>query len=97
MVYFGGKMSDKNLEQLINNKCCVKIGKSDSEVLALLTLAYDEYTVKESSVLNAIGGLRKGKMCKMTQEVGSQNRKVQMQMWTACQHWCTQIEDYLWY
>jgi len=35
-------MSDKNLEQLINNKFCVKIGQSASETLALLTLAYGE-------------------------------------------------------
>jgi hypothetical protein len=33
--------------------------------------------------LNGIGGSRKGeKMCKMTQEVGSQKRNWQMQMWT---------------
>jgi hypothetical protein len=37
-------MSDKNLEQWINIKICVKIGKSATETLALLTLAYGEYT-----------------------------------------------------
>jgi hypothetical protein len=37
---FGGKMSDKNLLQRINIKFCVKIGKSASGTLALLTLAY---------------------------------------------------------
>jgi hypothetical protein len=31
----GGKMSDKNLEQQINIKFCVKIGTSASEALAL--------------------------------------------------------------
>jgi hypothetical protein len=31
-------------------KCCVKIGKSASETLALLTLAYGEYALKKSSV-----------------------------------------------
>jgi len=31
-------MSDKNLEQRINIKFCVKIGKSASETSALLTL-----------------------------------------------------------
>jgi hypothetical protein len=46
----GGKMSDKNLEQWINIKFCVKIGKSFSEMLALLTLAYDGYTMKKLSV-----------------------------------------------
>jgi hypothetical protein len=35
-------MSDKNLEQRINIKFCVKISKSVSETLALLTLAYGE-------------------------------------------------------
>jgi len=37
-----GKMSDKNLEQRINMKFSVKIGKSASETLALLTVAYGE-------------------------------------------------------
>jgi hypothetical protein len=35
--------SDKNLEQRINIKFCVNIGKSASETLALLTVAYGEY------------------------------------------------------
>ena len=35
----GGKMSDKNMEQWINIKFCVKICKSASETLALLTMA----------------------------------------------------------
>jgi hypothetical protein len=34
----GGKMSDKNLEQRINIKLCVMIGKSASETLALFTV-----------------------------------------------------------
>ena len=46
----GGKMSDKNLEQWINIKFFVKIGKSASETLALLTVAYGEYDTKKSSV-----------------------------------------------
>jgi hypothetical protein len=46
----GGKMIDKNLEQRINIKFCVKIGKSAKETLALLTVAYAEYTMKKSSV-----------------------------------------------
>jgi hypothetical protein len=41
----GGKMSDKNLEQKTNIKFCVQIGKSASETLALLTLAYGEYAM----------------------------------------------------
>jgi len=44
-------MSDKNLEQRINIKFCVKIGKSVNEMLALLTVAYGEYAMKKSSVL----------------------------------------------
>ena len=43
-------MSDKNLEQRINIKFCVKIGKSASETLPLLTVAYGEYAMKELSV-----------------------------------------------
>jgi hypothetical protein len=45
----GRKMSD-NLEQQINVGFYVKIGKSASEALALLTLAYGEYAVKKLSV-----------------------------------------------
>jgi hypothetical protein len=44
-------MSDKNLEQRINIKFCVKIGKTASETLAaLLTVAYGEYALEKSSV-----------------------------------------------
>jgi hypothetical protein len=43
-------MSDKNLEQRINIKVCVKIGKSASETLAILTMVYGEYAMKKSSV-----------------------------------------------
>jgi len=88
-------MSDKNLEQRISIKFCVKIGKSVSETLALLTVAYGEYAMKKSRVfLNGTGGSRKGeKMYKTTQKVGSQKRKGQMQMWREYEPWCAQIED----
>jgi hypothetical protein len=43
-------MSDKNLEQRINIKFCVKIGKIPSEMLALLTVAHVQYAMKKSSV-----------------------------------------------
>jgi hypothetical protein len=43
-------VSDKNVEQRINIKICVKIGKRVSETLALLTVAYGEYGMKKSSV-----------------------------------------------
>ena len=43
-------MSYEILEQRIDIKFCVKIGKSASETLALLTAACDEYSMKKSSV-----------------------------------------------
>jgi hypothetical protein len=43
-------MSDKNLEQRINIKFCVNIGKRASEMLALSTVAYGEYAMKKLSV-----------------------------------------------
>jgi hypothetical protein len=46
----GGKMSDENLEQRINVKFCIRIGKSASRTLALLIMAYGEYVMKKSSV-----------------------------------------------
>jgi transposase len=45
-----GKMSDKNLKPQVNIKFCVKSGKSVSEILALLTVAYGGYAMKKSSV-----------------------------------------------
>jgi hypothetical protein len=62
-------MSDKNLQQRLNINFCVKIGKSASETTALLIIAYSEYAMKKSNVLNDISGSRKGgKMFKMTHE-----------------------------
>jgi hypothetical protein len=87
-------MSDKNLEQRINIKFCVKSGKSVGKTLALLTVACGEYAVKESSVFECIGGSRKGeKICKVTQEVDIQKRKGQTQKWTEYKLLCAQIED----
>jgi hypothetical protein len=40
-------MNDKNLLQRININFCMKVGKSASETLALLTVAYGEYTMKK--------------------------------------------------
>jgi hypothetical protein len=48
---------------------------SASELLALLTLAHSQYTMRKLSVFEWQRQSRKGEMCKMTQEVGSQNRK----------------------
>jgi hypothetical protein len=46
----GGKLSVKKLEERINMMFCVKIGKSASEMLALLTLACGKYAMKKLSV-----------------------------------------------
>jgi hypothetical protein len=44
--------------------------------------------------LNGTRGSKKGeKMCKTTQEVGSQKRKGQAQIWTEYEPYCAQIED----
>jgi len=88
-------MSDKNLEHRINVKLCVKIGKSASETLALLTVAYGERAMKKSSVFEWHKRFKEGreKICKTTQEVDSQKCKGQMQMWTEYEPWCAQIED----
>jgi hypothetical protein len=68
----------------MNIEFSVKTGKT----LALLTEACGEYTMKQSSVLNGRAGSRKGeKMCRMTQEVGSQKRKRQIKMWTGYEDW----------
>jgi hypothetical protein len=40
-------MSDKNLKQWIIIEFCAKTGKSASEILALLTLAYGEYAMRK--------------------------------------------------
>jgi hypothetical protein len=47
VVYSWQKNGDKNLVQQINTKFCVKVGKSASETLALLTVAYGEYAMKK--------------------------------------------------
>ena len=54
-------MSDKNTEQRINIKFCVKIGKSASEKLPLLRVAYGEYAMKKSSVLKCHRQFKKGR------------------------------------
>jgi hypothetical protein len=54
-------MSDKNLEQRINFKCCVKIGKSASETLALLTVAYGEHAMKKLNVFEWHRQLKEGR------------------------------------
>jgi hypothetical protein len=61
LITVGGKMSDKNLEQRINMKFCVTIGKSASERLALLTLAYGEEAVKNLSVFERHRRFKEGR------------------------------------
>jgi hypothetical protein len=69
-------MSDKNLEQRINIKFGAKTGKSDSETLAILTVAYGEEVMKKWSVFNDTEVSRKGKnIFKTTKEVSSKNAK----------------------
>jgi hypothetical protein len=84
-------MSDNDLEQWINIKFCLKNGRSVSETLALLALAYVGYTVKKSSVLEWRGRFWRGR--EHVQDVGSQKLVGQMQMWTRDDAWCAQIED----
>jgi hypothetical protein len=59
----GGNLSDKNLEQRISIKFCVKIHKSASETLALLTVAYGEQAMKKSSVLMAQAVKGRARIC----------------------------------
>jgi hypothetical protein len=87
-------MSDKILEQRRHIEISVKAGINASGTLALLALVYGAYAMKKSNVLKGTGGPRKSeKMCRMVQEVGSQKRKGQKQMWTEYEPWCADIED----
>jgi hypothetical protein len=54
-------MCDKNFEQRINITFCVKTGKGASETLSLLTVAYDEYAMKKSSVFELHRWLKEGR------------------------------------
>jgi hypothetical protein len=76
-------MSDKSLEQRINIKFCVNLGRSASKTLALSTLAYGEYAMKKWSVFEWHRRFEKSeKLCIMDKEIGCQKRKGQIQMWT---------------
>jgi hypothetical protein len=56
-------MSDKNQELCtsINIKFCIKIGRSSSEMSAILTLAYAKYAMKKSSVFEWHRLLKEGR------------------------------------
>lgn len=49
MLYCWQKINDRNLEQRI----CIKIGKSTSKTLEILKIAYGEYAMKKLCFLNA--------------------------------------------
>jgi len=69
-------MSDKNLEQRINIKFRVKIGKSASEMLALLTVAYGKCAMKKSSVFECKGGFGNEKIsAKMVPRILTHDQK----------------------
>ena len=70
---FVGKMSDKNLEQRIDIKFCVKIGKSTSETLAQLTVAYGEYAMKKSSVFEWHRRFKEGRDVQDDPRIGQPN------------------------
>jgi len=90
----GRKMSDKNLEQRINIKFCVKSGKSASEMFALLTVAYGEYDMKKLSVSEWNRRFKEGREdVQYDATSGQPKMQEQMQMWTEYKPWCTQIED----
>jgi hypothetical protein len=57
----GGKMSDKNLEQRINIKLCVKVGKNRTKTLTLLKLTYDEQAEKKATVSKWHRRLKEGR------------------------------------
>jgi hypothetical protein len=68
----------------------VKIGKSSSKTLALLTVVYVECTMKKWNVFEWHKRFKEGR--KTTQELDSQKRKGRMQIWTEYEPWCAQIE-----
>jgi hypothetical protein len=54
-------MSEKNLQQRINVKFCVQIGKNARETLALLTVAYRKYAVMKLCVFKRDRRFKKGR------------------------------------
>jgi hypothetical protein len=52
---------DKKLEQWINMKFCMELTECASGMLALLTLAYGEYTMKKLCVAEWHGWFKKGR------------------------------------
>ena len=87
-------MSDKNLKQRINIKFCVEIGESASETLAILTLAYGEYALKKSSVLEWHRLFKEGRE-NVQHDPRSGQPKTQRRDANVTEYepWCAQIED----
>ncbi|CAI9586992.1 unnamed protein product [Staurois parvus] len=66
-------MSDSNVEQQINIKLCVKIGKCTSKMLALLQQAYGKHSMKKSRVFELHKQFKEG------QEDDTRSRQPPMQ------------------
>jgi hypothetical protein len=82
------------MEQRINIKFCLKTGNTASEMLALVTLPYDEYAIKKSSVFERYRRFKEGREdVQDDPRSGQPKRKGQMQMWREYKPWYTQIED----
>jgi hypothetical protein len=90
----GGKMGDKNLEQWINIKFCVKIGKSAREMSAPLTVAYGEYAMKKPSVFEWHRWFKEGREDVQDNprsgQPKTQRTDANMELYKL---WCAQIED----
>jgi hypothetical protein len=86
----GGKISDKNLEQQINIKFCVKIGKGASLTFALLIVGYGEYAMNK---LSGFEWHRQFKEWREDVQEDPRSGQPKMQRWTEYEPWCAQIED----
>jgi len=58
------KMSDRFLEQRIDIKFCVKLGKNASDTCAMLSKAYGGEAVKCQVFLSGINGSKRARMSK---------------------------------
>jgi hypothetical protein len=83
-------MSGKNVEQRININFCVKIGKSASKTIAILTLAYGEYAVKKSSGFEWHRRFKEGQEYVQDDPRSGQPKT---QRWAEYEPWCPYIED----
>lgn len=69
-------MSERNLEQQIGIKFCVKNGKSSYETVVLVKMAYGKYAMKKVSIFEWHRQFKEGrKMCMIIQEVWIQTQK----------------------